>query len=73
MADADANLFRALTLMVAVSEQVMLELERAEPALDLELAEAVIAARDRAHRALRSERFGRLGLPDSTGTPWRRP
>jgi hypothetical protein len=68
----DANLFRALTLLVAVCEQALLELERCDP--DPELAECLTAARDAAHRALSSSRFGapRTSSPtgsDATGPP----
>jgi hypothetical protein len=53
----DADLFAALTLLVAVSEQVLLELERGEPGIESELSESVSAARTAALRTLTSKRF----------------
>jgi hypothetical protein len=53
----DADLFRALTLLLAMSEQVLLELERVDALPDPELVQSVIAARDAAYQELSSTRF----------------
>lgn len=56
MADADA--FRALTLLFAVCEQALLELDD-EPPFPAELSERIAALRDLIYDTLDSDRFRR--------------
>jgi hypothetical protein len=53
----DANVFRALTLLLAVCEQTLFELEAVDPPLAGGLGENLSAVRDDVYTLLASPRF----------------
>jgi hypothetical protein len=53
----DADLFSAMTLLLAVSEQTLLELEHADPPFDGELADQIDATRESIRAAITAARF----------------
>ena len=61
---SDDDVFRALTLLLAVCEQALLELERADPPFPA-LPARVVELRDATHATLTSDRFRTRAETDS--------